>query len=145
MISMKSKKILILLKKTERKNSIMKSKKEKNKKNYPKLIIGAILIIGFVALIGYAVVDALHTPSESETVSGDNVSMYLKFEGGQMSGYEIIDDEGNLIDSGDGQAPAETDNDSDEEGIIYYDENGNVVDFQEGEFDFYDSEGELIK
>lgn len=126
----------------------MNTKKEK--KNYLKLIIGAILVVGFVALIGYAVVDALHTPSESETVSGDNVSMYLKFENGAMSGYEIIDDEGNVISEGDGQAPIEFDNgqkitDSDKEGIIYYDENGNVVDFQEGEFDFYDSEGEPIE
>lgn len=82
-----------------------------------KIVVLIVLLLAFVALMVYAVMDALpSTELETPAVSNpdtqndtpiNNVynpvdtSIYIKFEDGEMAGYEVVDPNGNVIDSGD--------------------------------------------
>lgn len=83
-----------------------------------------ILLLAVIGLIGYAVCSRSKLSlSETETVSGNGASpdilmeddyidcdpmtnsIYLKFESGEITGYEIVDPSGNIVDSGDIKEP----------------------------------------
>lgn len=81
-----------------------------------KIVVLIVLLLAFVALMVYAVMDALpstelETPAVSNPDTQNNnpinnvynptdASIYVKFENGQMAGYEVVDPNGNVIDSG---------------------------------------------
>lgn len=82
-----------------------------------KIVVLIVLLLAFVGVMVYAVRDALPSPGvETSAVSNpdtqndtpiNNVynpvdtSIYIKFECGEMAGYEVVDPNGNVIDSGD--------------------------------------------
>lgn len=91
-----------------------------------KIKIGGVILLflAFIFVMVYAVDDALsYSELETSAVTNSNKkqneiqaedvynpvedSIYIKIEDGKMTGYEVVDPNGNVIDSGDVNIPAQ--------------------------------------